>query len=108
MGQRLFSDISWLIVKQLELINACAHGNVNLDSSDTAMTNRFCHVELNFISRNRKICILKRHVRYRGLTQGGLRTAATHNRNLKNTYFVNTIISNAVRDLPFSRNQQLK
>jgi hypothetical protein len=89
-------------------MNVRVHGNVNLDSSDIAMTSSFCHVELNFISEIQKAALLKRHVRYRERTQRGFRTAATHNRNFKYKYFVNTMISNVVPALPVSRNQQLK
>jgi len=36
------------------MLNVCAYGDVNLDSSDSAMTSRFCHVELNLISEKEK------------------------------------------------------
>jgi hypothetical protein len=48
-----------------------------------------------------------------GHTQGGgavgLHSSQTpQNRNLKDTYFVDIVISKVIRDLPFSRNQPLK
>jgi hypothetical protein len=48
----------------------------------------------------------------RGRTQGGAaglqHPQTPQNRNLKNTDFVDIVISKVLRDFPFSRNQPLK
>jgi hypothetical protein len=49
---------------------------------------------------------------FTGAAKGGLRVCSPakppQNRNLKNIYFVDIMVSKVLRDLPFSRNQSLK
>jgi hypothetical protein len=51
--------------------------------------------------------LLSRKTLMQKCTQGG-GAVGPPNRNLKNTYFVETMITNVLRDLPFSGNQPLK
>jgi hypothetical protein len=81
---------------------------VNFDRIETAPTSRFCYAKLNLIcEREEAAC------------ENGMHDTGAHPRgasglqpppyqHLKNTYFVNMMIQNVLRDLPFSRNQPLK